>query len=428
MKENQERYNQTLHPFPTPPMTEPLYSEFTGPNAEMNFQSLLKGSYVPPRSAKLDRATLLFLDCCKVPESCKPMSTRVSLEDHTDFWSKNPENKGSEPHGLHNGHFKAGVLSSLLAACDSVIRDIPWSTGFSPDQWKHLMNFAIEKKPGELRVKKMRTIQMMNSELQANNKKIGRMAMQFAETHHLIPEGQHGSRKQRQAEDAALSEVNEWDEMRCQRSAAGWICNDAKSCFDRVVHWVGWIALLRFGIGYNALKSMFQTLMTATHRVRTGFGDSVRSFSPPSRIPFHGCGQGNGAGPTIWVACSSIIIDAMDKMGFGFIRQTAISLIQILSSCFSFVDDTDLVQAAKSVDQSGEAILSSIQECLTLWAGLVRSTGGAINPEKSFWWMIDFKWVPSLGCWKFRRKDKMPGSLSLMGLTNQMEGLTRRAK
>ena len=46
------------------------------------------------------------------------------------------------------------------------------------------MNFAIEKKPGEFRLKKMRTIQLMNSESQANYKKLGRLAMAYGEEHH----------------------------------------------------------------------------------------------------------------------------------------------------------------------------------------------------------------------------------------------------
>ena len=93
----------------------------------------------------------------------------VTTEDHVAYWSKNPENKGSEPNGLHNGHFKAGIQSEMIATCDAMIRNIPIISGFVPDLWKNLMNFAIEKKPGDFRVERMRTIQLMNAEFQANN-------------------------------------------------------------------------------------------------------------------------------------------------------------------------------------------------------------------------------------------------------------------
>jgi len=79
---------------------------------------------------------------------------------------------------------------------------------------------------------------------------------------------------------------------------------------------------------------MFDTLMLSQHRVRTGFGDSPRVFSPPSAIPFQqGCGQGNGAGPTIWVAISSILIGMMTSKGFGFDFLTSISWAPMVADC-----------------------------------------------------------------------------------------------
>lgn len=53
------------------------------------------------------------------------------------------ENKGSVPHILHNGYYKA--KSDLLAQCD--VGNIPMQTGFSPDVWQNLTNFSIEKQP-----------------------------------------------------------------------------------------------------------------------------------------------------------------------------------------------------------------------------------------------------------------------------------------
>jgi hypothetical protein len=264
------------------------------------------------------------------------------------------------------------------------------------------MNFAIEKKAGDFRVKAMRTIQLMVAESQANNKFCGRAAMQYAERKGLIPDGQFGSRKKHQAIDLALSKVLVWDLLAMRRLSAGWILNDAKSCFDRVVHWVAQVALQRFGLPYNAVKSMFLTLQTATHRVRTGFGDSTTSFSPPTVVPFQGCGQGNGAGPPIWVAISSILIAMMASAGFGFTALSALSSELLSAICFCFVDDSDVVEASPSVQVTGESLPPRMQEAMDLWSGGVKATGGAIRPDKSFWWLIDFQWHRS-GKWCFKR-------------------------
>ncbi|CAJ1933467.1 unnamed protein product [Cylindrotheca closterium] len=328
------------------------------------------------------------------------------------------EHKGSEPHGLHNGHYKAGAASNLLACCDTIFRSIPFATGFVPAQWRHLLNFAIEKKPGKIWVDLMRTIQMMNSELQANNKRVGKSAMAYAEKHKLIPSGQHGSRKRHQAIDLALTTKRlTWDLLHLQRRPTGWISSDAKSCFDRIVHWVAIISLMRFGIQWRTLRSMFDTLMKSKHRVRTGFGDSDRVFTPPTLIPFQGCGQGNGAGPPIWVAISSILLGMMISKGFGFDFLMSISWAPLLADCFCFVDDTDVCQAAPSPDQSGESIVPAVAKALQWWSNGVRLTGGAIRPDKSFWYLINFKWNSQLGVWQFRKKRDFKPSLLPTGMS-----------
>ena len=411
MAENSARYDQTRFPYPTPPMKPPLYQDFTSSMAEDHMQELLHGEYAI--SSSLDHPTHSFLDHCRIPDGLCPMNLTVTQEDHNKFWKRMPENKGSEPHGLHNGHFKAATFSALLSLCDSVSRDIPLKTGMAPKNWLHLMNFAIEKKPGDFRVKAMRTIQMMVAESQANNKLCGRSAMQYGEANGLVPDGQFGSRKKHQAIDLALAKALLWDQLAMRRLAAGWILNDAKSCFDRVVHWVAQVALQRYGIPYAAVKSMFTTLQKATHRVRTGFGDSTTSFSPPTEVPFQGCGQGNGAGPTIWVAISSILISMMASEGYGFQEVTALSAELLSAVCFCFIDDSDLVESSPAADASGESLTPRIQSAMDLWAGGVKATGGAIRPDKSFWWLIDFEWHPS-GTWKFKRIEDVAEDFELM--------------
>ncbi|CAJ1945328.1 unnamed protein product [Cylindrotheca closterium] len=213
MQENCLWYDQTRYPYPTPPTTEPLYSNFNGPNAEQNSKALLQGLY---EVETLDRYLASFIDHCQRPEGLEDQPLEVDLEDHVSFWR------------------------------------------------------------------------------------------------------QHGSCKRHQAIDLALTKRLTWDLLHLQRRPVGWISNDAKSCFDRIVHGVATTSLMRFGIQCCTLCSMFDTLMKSKHRVRTGFGDLDRVFTPPTLIPFQGCGQGNGAGPPIWVAISSILLGMMISKGFGF--------------------------------------------------------------------------------------------------------------
>jgi len=170
-QENQRRYDQTRHPYITPPMAEPLYSTFTGSHRQRNSIDLLEGRF--PIPAEIDPASKAFLRQYRLHKNFSFLSMEVSPQDHFRFWSKMNEDKGSEPHGLHNGHFKAALQCPLLYHCDAIFRNIPLITGFVPENWKNLMNFAIAKKEGDFRPSKMRTIQMMNPKFQANNKKMG---------------------------------------------------------------------------------------------------------------------------------------------------------------------------------------------------------------------------------------------------------------
>ncbi|CAJ1934702.1 unnamed protein product [Cylindrotheca closterium] len=271
----------------------------------------------------------------------------------------------------------------------------------------------------------MRTIQLFNSEAQANYKKAGRVAMKNAEEDDIIPKGQCGSRKQHQSIDLALSKRLIWDSIILERRSSGWISNDAKSCFDRIVHWVAKTALRRFGLPVTVTNLMFDILAKAKHRVRTGFGDSDRTFGPTGDVPFQGCGQGNGAGPCIWVAISAILIDAMEAEGFGYKSRTALTNEEFFASCFCFVDDTDVMESNDNVETTGEDLLPSVQSALDLWLGSISATGGAIYPAKSFWWLIDFKWRPSSGTRVFRRKAEMPGKLTLQDPTGPWATLRR---
>jgi hypothetical protein len=58
--------------------------------------------------------------------------------------------------------------------------------------------------------------------------------------------------------------------------------------------------------------------------------------------------------------------------------------------CYAFVDDTDLVHIAKDVDTRGPTIIAEMQSALDHWEGGLKATGGALVPEKSYWYLIDF--------------------------------------
>jgi hypothetical protein len=163
--------------------------------------------------------------------------------------------------------------------------------------------------------------------------------------------------------------------------------------------------------------SMFKTLQQAAHHVSTAFGVSGRSYGRKRRIPLQGAGQGNGAGPAIWAAISSVLIMAMATQGHGFNILSALSGLLVSIVCYAFVDDTDIIHAAASTSVKGDA-RNTRSMGRTPASNRRRSCF-----KKSYWYAIDFKWTGS--AWKYRTIADMPGNILITGVDGERVVQTR---
>ena len=90
---------------------------------------------------------------------------------------------------------------------------------------------------------------------------------------------------------------------------------------------------------------------------------------------------------------SSTGIACMKKQGYGAFLRACISLIALILVCFMWVDDNSYQQTAKAVEESGEEVVDETQAGLDYWVGFLTTTGGAINPDKSYWHLLDYRWT-----------------------------------
>ena len=101
----------------------------------------------------------------------------------------------------------------------------------------------------------------------------------------------------------------------------------------------------------------------------------------------------------------------MYTAGHGVNMLTAISAAAISFVCFAFVDDTDIIHTGAEVDTPGEVILGQFQNAMDCWEGGLRASGGALVPEKSFWYLIDWSWKGDH--WSYKQIDELPGEISV---------------
>ena len=151
---------------------------------------------------------------------------------------------------------------------------IPYASGFSPPDWHQSVNVMLEKKGKGCNVASLRTICLMEADFNHNNKKLGRDALASGERHNLLPREQYGSRKRRKAIHHAVNKRLLYDIVHLQRRPAMLCSNDAKSCYDRIVHSIASLALQRLGMPPQPVTCMLVTIQELQHHICTAFGTS----------------------------------------------------------------------------------------------------------------------------------------------------------
>ena len=376
-----------------------------------------------PLPDNLERGTTLWFRQMRKESSNIPEEPiKITVDKYRESWKKMKEATSSHP-GLHFGHFKSMDNDSEIAnKVHTVLANVPLQTGYSPREWQKCTNAMIKKKANDMRPGKLRLITLMHAVFNHNNKVVGKHMQALGEKHKQIAIEQYGSRKHKSAIDHALNKVLTLDISRQTREALVFTANDARSCYDRIVLMAAYCTMLKFGISKEAARSTITTLAKMAHYIRTAKGDSIRFYGGHTwvRIP-HGIGQGNGAGPSIWACVSSPLFHALREDGYGMEFQSPVTLLVLNITGFSFVDDADLIQNMGDLN-SEEDLFIKAQAQLKLWEQLLRTTGGAIEPSKSDWLYVRYKWKQ--GRWEYNRR-KYPANLKVRNKDKEEEALVQ---
>jgi hypothetical protein len=219
----------------TPFMCEPLVSDFGYRNNTPASQAVLEGTYVCPPGT--DRFAALLIDKLKRPPlspTATPFVPRkhITLEDNTRAWNKAKERTAAGLSGLHFGMYKAHAKRPRLSAFDASMRSVAYMTGFSYNRWKRGVDVQLLKKKKDFRAEKLRTILLLEADLNMNNKALGRDTMKLGERHNLLTKDNYGGRKGHRAVEVALNTQLTYDSIRGRRGRAIVMSNDAKGCYD----------------------------------------------------------------------------------------------------------------------------------------------------------------------------------------------------
>ena len=411
IQENIKKYRQTED---TPCMVNPLKDALGYLGNTRAADEILNGTYTYPTGTGRYSIELLQEFARKEDFSSPPPSSIMSTQDFVQGWKKMKEQTSSGISGLHFGHLKACTFSTMLSNFEATLSHIPFTTGYVPNGWKKGVCCMIKKKANVDRVTKLRTIVLTEADFNFSNKKLGRDAMQHAESNDLIAPEQYGSRKGKSAIEHALNKRLSYDLIRQLRCPGALCSNDAKSCYDRITHAIVSLAFQRLGIPKAPVQCMIKCIQHMQHYIRTSFGDSEEHFtSEHTAVPFQGILQGNGAAPTIWVLVSTPLLNMLRTAGNGAFITSPLSKETSHIVGYAFVDDTDLITMdMRDINMEADEIMSNMQDSIDRWEGGLRTTGGAIVPEKSWVYPIDFKFDGS-GRWKYKTIEEIDTRFSV---------------
>ncbi len=124
----------------------------------------------------------------------------------------------------------------------------------------------------------------------------------------------------------------------------------------------------------------------------------------------HGIGQGNGTGPAIWAVVSTPLLNVLREKGYGSEVVCPISSTFFWFVGYAFVDDTDVIQLMLQDDP--DLAIEKLQAAIDS----LKTTCGAIVPEKTVWWLVSFKWTGA--DWSYAGIQDSPGELQVNNISN----------
>ena len=354
----------------------------------------------------LDEYTNKFLSFITTRPQLPPISPSVLVTDFKKYWKGARERTSSSLSGRHFGHYKAASHNSGLSEIHASMAHIASHSGLYLSRWCKGLTVMLEKEEGNIRVDKLRAILLMEADFNFLNKLMfGHRLVKQVEKFNRFPDELYGSRSFLSAILVAINRRLTIDIFKQKRRAGTIAGVDAAQCYDRIVHSLSILLCQREGAPISSLLMMFGVIQSMVFFLRTTFGDSNMSYGGLQPVPFQGSCQGNGASPAMWLIISLYLVLLMKEQGHVSNIISPITGITLTLVGFLFVDDTDLIVIGNCSD-SEEMVQNRLQSAINFWNGFLRVSGGALKPEKCYWYFTRFRW--NQGQWSLAMEPPSP--------------------
>lgn len=107
-----------------------------------------------------------------------------------------------------------------------------------------------------------------------------------------------------------------------------------------------------------------------------------------------------------WAVISTCNLDLLQLEGCGACFETALTHKILEFVGYAYVDNTDQVEMLKVSGESIKDVIDQMQQAVDLWEASIKTTSGAICPEKCHWFVVDFIWNGSE--WTYASPEGIP--------------------
>jgi hypothetical protein len=142
-----------------------------------------------------------------------------------------------------------------------------------------------------------------------------------------------------------------------------------------------------------------------------GRGDSNTYMGGRSESnPLQGLCQANGCAPACWLMLISTIMVCYKKAGYGSSIVSPMSGVSIEFMGNIYVVDSNLLVFLADEFDCGK-LMQLAQKSLDAWAGFLNATGGALNPNKCYWYLVPYTCANSE--WRYDRQTNFTLTIPL---------------
>jgi hypothetical protein len=180
--------------------------------------------------------------------------------------------------------------------------------------------------------------------------------------------------------------------------------------------------IVKLGLPKSVASCIGDLWDNVVHLIKTIYGISSVSYGSTASQPLYGPGQGSMCGPLFWLLCYWVIVESLYPLisAATFVSACRDILIEITGA--SFVDDSSLCVTSKYIidpnlteaENRAKELDHLVSRLATLsqhWERLLFTTGGAINFQKSHWYLMTWLWKNGIP--RLATASQSPASMSL---------------